>query len=443
MRASRTLALAALACVVHGCSAQAPPTVDAPYGRQQFAYEDAGRRFNQFSQHVTQMHQEGMTVAAAKEALYDEVMANFDAFLADREPGQPFSFWFGPTNVHRKWIRGSGKALWGIDPDDLEGKLPPFLPDVPVVREDLADYFGEIQAFDEALGRLLAKLEEIGELDNTVVVVSGDHGPPGFPHGKTNLYDFGTAVPLAIRWGNGDGAFNERSNSETPTGRIVDDLVTLTDLAPTFLEVAGLSIPEAMTGRSLVPVLQTDKSGQVDPEWTAVFTGRERHVENARADYTPYPQRAIRTPEYLYIINFRPNRWPAGDPYRLDGEDPPTAEEITEETRVTLPDEDAGPTKAWLVGQRDTAQWRPLYELAYGKRPREELYVLANDPHQVKNVADDPQYEQVRRSLHERLMAELTRTGDQRLVNDGEYFENPPLAGPVTEESAGKPRGQD
>ncbi|MPY90228.1 MAG: sulfatase-like hydrolase/transferase [Luteitalea sp.] len=422
--------------------------VDAPYGGQQFAYEQAGRRFNQFSQHVTQMVREGMTVDAAKEALYDEVIANVDAFLADREPGQPFCFWFGPTNVHRKWIRGSGKALWGIDPDELEGRLPPFLPDVPAVREDLADYFGEIRAFDEALGRLLAKLEEIGELENTLVVASGDHGAPGFPHGKTNLYDFGTAVPLAVRWGDRVGSLSRRPgdgrrDSDARGGRVVDDLVTLTDLAPTFLEVAGVSIPDTMRGLSLVALLQSDKSGQVDPQRTAVLTGRERHVENARADYTPYPQRAIRTPEHLYIINFRPDRWPAGDPYRLDGDNPPTAEEITEVTRSTLPDEDAGPTKAWLVGQRETAQWRPLYELAYGKRPREELYVLADDPQQVHNVADDPRYEQVRRELHERLMVELKRTGDPRVIDNGAYFETPPLAGPLTDNPAGKPRARE
>lgn len=243
--------------------------------------------------------------------------------------GQPFCFWFGPTNVHRKWIRGSGKTLWDIDPDTLKGKMPPFLPDVPEVRQDLADYFGEIAAFDAALGLLLQRLEEIGELDNTLVVVSGDHGAPGFPYGKCNLYDFGASVPLAIRWG-----------QNVPAGRVVDDLVSLTDLAPTFLELGGVQIPKRMTGRSLVNVLRSDKSGQVDPRRTAVFIGRERHVENARADFTPYPQRAIRTHDFLYIVNFRPDRWPLGDPYRLDGDNPPTVEELTEVTRTTLPDEE-------------------------------------------------------------------------------------------------------
>ena len=398
---------------------------DAPIGAGQYAYERAGGRFNQFSQNVTRMVAEGTPLAAAKQTLYDEVLANFNAFLAGRQADQPFCYWFGPTNVHRKWIKGSGKALWGIEPDSLQGKMPPFLADVPEVREDLADYFGEVQAFDASLGVLLKRLEQTGELDNTLIVVSGDHGAPGFPHGKCNLYDFGASVSLAIRWGGAKG------------GRVVDDLISLTDLAPTFLEVAGLAVPDAMTGHSLVGILKSDKSGQIEPERTSVFIGRERHVENARADFLPYPQRAIRTPDYLYIINFKPDRYPLGDPYRLNSNNPPTAEEITEETRVTLPDEDAGPAKAWLVGQRNNPKWQPLYNLAYAKRPREELYDLKSDPHEVKNVAQDPRYASARADLERRLLAELRRTGDPRLIDDGKFFETPPMAGPVNDEPTG------
>jgi hypothetical protein len=189
-----------------------------------------------------------------------------------------------------------------------------------------------------------------------------------------------------------------------------------------------------MTGKSLVGILRSDKSGQVDPQRTAVFFGRERHVESARAGFLPYPQRAIRTHDFLYVINFKPERYPLGDPYRLDGDDPPTAEEITENTRVTLPDEDAGPAKAWLVGQRNNPQWKSLFELAYGKRQREELYDLKADPHEVKNVAADPRYAAKRAELESRLMTELKRTGDPRLIDDGKFFETPPMAGPVTDD---------
>jgi arylsulfatase A-like enzyme len=215
---------------------------------------------------------------------------------------------------------------------------------------------------------------------------------------------------------------------------VVDDFVNLPDLAPTFLEAGGAEIPAAMTARSLWPTLKAEKSELVDPTRTQVFMGRERHVEMAREGYLPYPQRAIRTAEYLYIVNFKPERYPLGDPYRLDGDNPPTAEEITETTFVTLPDDDAGPTKAWLVGQRDNPKWKPLYDLAFGKRPREELYDLKTDPHQVRNVARDPKYATLRAELEERLTTELKRTDDPRLVDDGKFFETPPLAGPLPDD---------
>ena len=392
---------------------------DAPYGGQRHAYETAGRRFNQFSQTVTRLVAGGMGVEAAKQVLYDEVRGNFRAFLAARGAGRPFCYWFGPTNTHRKWVRGSGKALWGIDPADLQGRMPPFWPDVPEVREDLADYLGEAQAVDAAVGLLVDELRRAGELERTLVVVSGDHGIPGFPHGKCNLYDTGTAVCLAIA---GPGVRG---------GRLVDDFVNLTDLAPTLLEAGGAAVPGVMTGRSLWPVLKSDRHGLVDPQRTFVVTGRERHVEMARAGNLPYPQRSIRTADYRLIINFKPDRHPQGDPYHLDGPRPPTAEELTESTVVTLADEDAGPTKAWLVGQRDNPRWKPLFDLAYGKRPRVELYDLKTDPHQVRNVAADPAHAAARDDLERQLMDELRRTGDPRLVDDGRFFETPPLAGPL------------
>ena len=397
---------------------------DAPYGQQAHAYQKAGGKFNQFSQNVTRMVSEGRDLEAAKEVLYDEVRGNFRDCLAARAPGQPFCYWFGPTNVHRPWVKGSGKKLWGIDPEALKGKMPPYLPDVPEVREDLADYFGEVAAWDHAIGLLIDAVEKAGELDNTLIVISGDHGAPGFPHGKCNLYGFGTGVALSIT---GPGVQG---------GRVVDDFVNLTDLAPTFLEAAGVNVPEVMTGRSLWPVLKSDKSGLVDPERTWVVTGRERHVENARADYTPYPQRALTTHDHLFIINFRPDRWPLGDPYGLGAnETEPSAEEIAETTRVTHPDEDAGPTKAWLVGARKTAEWQRHYEWVYGRRPKYELYDLKKDPHETTNVADDPAYATIKADLEKRLLAELQRTGDPRLIDDGKFFETPPMAGPVQEEA--------
>lgn len=396
---------------------------DAPFGGERFAFEKSGGRFNNFSENATQMVRSGQTFDAAKAELLRDVSGNFDSFLAARPSGEPFFYWFGPTNVHRMWVKGSGKALWGIDPDQLKGRLPKFLPDVPEVREDVADYLGEIQAFDAAVGVLIRRLEELGELENTLVVVSGDHGPPGFPHGKCNLYDFGTNVTLAIR------------GAGTKPGRAVDDFVNLMDLAPTFLEAAGLVPPEVMTGRSLIPILKSEKSGQVDAARSFVISGRERHVENAREGSLPYPQRSLRTKDYRYVINFQPDRWPLGEPYQLEGETP-DANVLETETRVTLRDMDAGPTKAWLVTHRNDPQWKRFYDIAFAKRPREELFVLADDPDHLHNVAADPKFAEIRKQLHDQLMAELKRTNDPRVTGDGLYFEQPPLAGPISPPNA-------
>ena len=201
--------------------------------------------------------------------------------------------------------------LWGLDPDDLKGRLPAFLPDVHDVREDVCDYLGECLAVDAGLGGLLERLEELGELDNTLIVASGDHGIPGFPRGKCNLYNLGCEVALAARW-----------PGHIPAGRTLNDFVNLMDLAPTFMEAAGLEPHSDMTARSLLNVLTSSQDEQVDPERTFVVTGRERHVGTAREENLPYPQRAIRTKDFLYIRNFAPDRWPMGDPKGLD--DPTT-----------------------------------------------------------------------------------------------------------------------
>jgi arylsulfatase A-like enzyme len=310
--------------------------------------------------------------------------------------------------------------LWDINPDLLKGKMPPYLPDVPEVRQDLADYFGEIAAFDAALGVLVKELERLGEKDNTIIVISGDHGPPGFPHGKCNLYDFGTRVPLLVA---GPGIQG---------GRVVDDYTMLPDLAPTFLEAGDVKPPAGMTARSLWRVLKSKRDGLVDPDRTQVFTGRERHVRIARAGNLPYPQRSIRTSDFLLIVNFRPDRFPLGDPYRLAGDTSPTVQQLEASTFVTLPDEDAGPTKAWIVRRRNDKKWKPYFEHAYGKRPREELFDVKTDPHQMKNVAADPAYAKIRVELLEVLMAELRRTNDPRLKDNGRFFETPPMAGPAS-----------
>ena len=402
-------------------------TLNAPYGGARTAYESAGIRYNRFSEEVTD-RPANQSIVDAKQDLLDETGANFDSFLADRPDDAPFCYWWGPTNTHRTWQQGSGKELWDLDPDDLKGRMPEFLPDVPEIRQDFNDYLGECQAVDAGLGVLIDRLEAAGELDNTMIVVSGDHGIPGFPRAKCNLYNLGTEVSMAVRW-----------PKEITAGRTVDDFVNLMDLAPTFLEAAGVDLPDQMTGKSLLPLLKSELSGQVEPERTFVVTGKERHnlVDNVQVgEGLPYPTRSIRTKDFLYIHNFEPDRWPAGEPIGLDDPtaEPPPADELLNSYSVVYPDFDKGPTRSWMIHNRADEDVAPLYELAFGKRPLEELYDLRSDPDYMANLATDPAYETTREQLHDQLMQILKEQSDPRVTESPPRFELPPYAGPLSEE---------
>ncbi|MCY3693580.1 MAG: sulfatase [Chloroflexi bacterium] len=395
----------------------------APYGGERTAYESAGIRFNNFSEEATQ-RLGSVSIEEAKQELLDEVRGNFDSFIAARPSDAPFCYWWGPTNTHRTWQRGSGKQLWDLNPDELSGRMPEFLPDVHEIREDFNDYLGECQAFDAGLGVIIERLESIGELDNTLLVVSGDHGIPGFPRGKCNLYDFGTEVAMSVRW-----------PGQVAPGRVVSDFVNLMDLAPTFLDAGGADHPDGMVARSLMPLLNSAESGRIDEDRDFVVTGRERHML-AREGYLPYPQRAIRTDGFLYIHNFEPDRWPAGDPGGLDDDaaQPPPDEDILSNYLAVYGDLDLGPTKLWMIRNRAREDVKPLFELGFGKRPREELYDLHSDPDHMKNVACEDDYERVRADMYARLMALLEEQEDPRVAESPPRFEFPPYGGPVPEE---------
>lgn len=319
---------------------------------------------------------------------------NFERFLAQRPEGKPFCFWFGSQDPHRG-VRGDGAALqksMGLDPADVV--VPAMLPDTPAVRQDIIEYYAQVQRFDRDVAGLLRLLEENGELDNTLVVISSDHGW-SFPRGKTNLYDVGTRVPLAIRWPAGIRT----------AGRTVTDFVNLIDLAPTFLEAGGVEIPEQMTGRSIMPLLTSDAQGRIDPTRDRTFTGRERHTPAQAAGLSGgYPKRALRTDRFLYIRNYKPERWPEGTPDFENAFMP----------GAWLGDADNGLTKFYLWANRDRSPIRPLYDLAYAKRPGEELYDIENDPLQMNNVADHPDYAAARREMAEQLTKYLRQTNDPR-----------------------------
>ncbi len=328
--------------------------------------------------------------------------------LAGRKPGQPFCHVLGPVGPHRPFAVGSGRKLWGIDPDSLKGKMPAFIPDVPEAREDYADTLGEVLALDLEVGVILDELQKAGELDNTMLVLTGDNGV-NMPRGKTHCYDLSVRAPLMIRWPAGI----------PKPGRVVDDFIGQIDLVPTWLEAAGITPPAAMDGRSLMPLLKSDKSGVIDPARDHVIVGRERHEADTRPDLMPYPMRAIRTADFLYVRNFKPDRWPCGDPYSDQG-----------------PRGDADPqgsgTVAWLVAHRDEPATRPLYDRLYAKRPAEELYDLKRDPDQMHNLATDAAAGTVKSELSAKLMTILEKTSDPRLTD---AFDKPPYVDPPTPSS--------
>ena len=316
-------------------------------------------------------------------------------FLTKRPKGAPFCFWFGSFDPHRGYKPGSGVQS-GMDPAKVT--LPACLPDAPAVRSDLCDYYWEVQRFDHETGQMLKLLEDAGELDNTLMVMSGDNGLP-FPRCKSNLYDTGARVPLAAMW-----------KAKAKGGRVVDDFVSLADLAPTFLEAAGVKPWAAMTARSFLDVLLSGKSGRVDPKRDHVLTGKERHTCGQQGTTEGTPCRAIRTHDFLYIRNFKPHLWPAGTPqdYR---------------------DIDGGPTKTYMMQHRDEAKVKPLFKLAFGKRPAEELFDVRQDPDQLRNVANAPAYARAKKKLAEQLMAELKATADPRVVGGGDKFDAYPYLG--------------
>jgi N-sulfoglucosamine sulfohydrolase len=320
----------------------------------------------------------------------------FADFLKSVPADKPFCFWFGSHDPHRAYQKGSGVKS-GMKLEDVF--VPPYLPDTPEVRSDILDYYFAAQRFDHDVGELLTLLEASGKSENTLLVISGDNGWP-FPHGKANLYDAGTRQPLAIRW-----------PGKVKGGTTNEDFVNLTDLAPTFLEAAGLKPLPEMTGQNLRPLLEGKKQTGRD----AVFVERERHA-NVRQGDLSYPARAIHTKEFLYIRNFRPDRWPAGDPEMYKAVGP-------------FGDCDNGPSKEFILAHRAEPQFSRFFQLAFAKRPAEELYDLAKDPYQLRNVAAESEYAAEKKKLRRGLDDWMKSTADPRFSNDDDRWDRYPYFG--------------
>lgn len=325
--------------------------------------------------------------------------ANFAAFLDDRK-GEPFFFWYGALEPHSPFDPGVGFAdVWRT------GRIvvPPFLANTATAQADLADYAYEIEWFDRHLGLMLDELERRGELDNTIVIVTSDNGMP-FPRAKANLYDSGLRVPLAISW-----------PSRTAKGNLFDQLVSLTDLAPTIYSATGVTPPYQMEGVNLLPLLRRNGT-RVFTAREFVLAGRERH-SSSRWNNQGYPARSIRTRDFLYIRNFRPERGPAGASTVLldDGSRGPD--------RMAYFDIDRSRMQKELFERRNDPAFKRFFELAVGNRMERELYDLHRDPDQLNNVAYAPEYGQIADEMDRRLMDNLRRTHDIRVGPNPEQWE--------------------
>ena len=285
----------------------------------------------------------------AKSISNNDYSENFKDFLQACPADQPWSFWFGTTEPHRGYESGIGKMA-GKKPSDIE-HVPAFWPDNETIRHDMLDYAVEVEHYDIHLGQILKHLELSGELENTLIVATSDHGMP-FPRCKGQAYDYSNHVPLAIMWPKG---INGKS-------RIVEDYVSFADFAPTFLELAGLcegKSMQPMTGRSLTDIFSSSSSGQINPLRDHVLIGKERH-DVGRPNNWGYPIRGIVKDNFLYLRNFEPDRWPIGNP----------------ETGYL--NCDASPTKTFILNQRRNGN-PELWNLNFGKRPAEELFNLKLD----------------------------------------------------------------
>lgn len=316
--------------------------------------------------------------------------ANVEAFLKQKQADQPFCLWVGTFEPHHPHNANNYRKL---PYTDSELTVPAFLPPLPGVQRERANYFSEIEYADQQLGRILDHLEQTGELDNTLVIVTGDNGTP-LPRAKSNLYDWGTRVPCAAMW-----------RGQVEPGRVSDDFVSFIDFAPTFLQAAGLEAPQSMSGRSLVDVLTAKGSGIADPPREFVATGLEWHDNR-------YPMRAIRTREHLYIRNYD------SGPRRPSEIDRQRDAERYVKDRETL---GCGGLMRFYVDQPEI---HPYWELCFGPRPGEELYDCVADPDQFHNLAADPAQAATRDKLAARLDAYLQQTGDPRATGHPEILED-------------------
>lgn len=326
---------------------------------------------------------------------------NFETFLNDNPKNKPFCFWYGSLEPHRPYEFGVGTSS-GKD-KDLISSVPSFWPDTDSIRSDMLDYAYEIEYFDSHLLKMIKLLESKGELDNTLIIVTADNGMP-FPRIKGQSYEYSNHLPLAIMWLRGI----------KQSGRTENSYVSFIDFAPTLLEIAGVNQSNSgmaeITGKSLARFFY-DETYSYNEEENFVLIGKERH-DVGRPDDQGYPIRGIVKDNYLYIRNYKPDRWPSGNP----------------ETGYL--NTDGSPTKSYILDIRRNDNSNLFYwSLNFGKRPGEELYDIKNDPYCMTNLSDNPSFFHLKKELSDKMQEELLRQQDPRTLGNGDVFDNYPYCG--------------
>lgn len=267
---------------------------------------------------------------------------------SERKPGQPFFARITFQGTHRPWNRD---PIRPIDGKDVE--LPPYYADTPFIRRDWANGLEQMQLVDREVGALLKRLDDEGLTDNTLVFFIGDHGRCHI-RGKQFLYDEGTRIPMIFRW-----------PGHVPAGQVNDDLVYSIDICATVLEVAGVEPPVQLHGKSLF-------SDDVKQR-KYLFAARDK------MDDTHDAMRSIRSKTHKLILNLMPERAYCQLSYYKEGSYPPLAEMNILHLEGKLTPEQA----AFMASSK----------------PPIELFDLTKDPHEIRNVADDPNYQAIKAEL--------------------------------------------
>lgn len=289
--------------------------------------------------------------------------ANWVRFLKERPKEKPFFCWFAAYDAHRPWGADTFKITH--DPKLLE--LPPYFVDGQGTRLDMASYYNEIGRFDYYIGKVRTELEKQGVLENTVIIVMADNGRP-FPRCKTRVYDSGMQTPFVVFWPKG-----------IKKSQVSESLISAVDVAPTILDIAGVSAPDTYQGESFLPVLKNPKSEIRE----AVYSEHNWH------DYEAY-ERMIRTKDFLYLRNDRPNLSNGGPA----------------DSKVSM-------TQADLNAARNAGELTQAQaDIFMVPRPAEELFNVKSDPEQFLNLASMPEYQKILVEMREKLKGWQSKTGD-------------------------------